>query len=385
MRNQKDQSIDQIRKSLNINWRTAKKYADDETVFTENPIRKNKSMRDDGWGEIIGSWLEEDLKLHKKLRRTSKAIYLELKPLGFPGSYRTVCTFVSEWRKQRHDLYAYKSFDRLEHPTGEAQIDFGTMEVMHEDHMKDVQLLIMSFPYSNATFAAAMPAQNQECFLEALKQLFEQAGGVPRAIRIDNLSPAVKKTKTKFDDAQLTDEFLRFTIYYGCEVQVCNPRSGYEKGHVENKVGYVRYNFFVTSPIMKSFEQLNKQLIEQLTVDRQRTRYSKHQLIEDLWQMEQQSLSLLPEETYLISKEITVKLNRYHEMKIDNMLIHVPKAYGYSTVQVVFTWNKFKVITSHGELLLDEYRPYMNKKRAILWQDIFKEWLNKLTVIPYSR
>lgn len=110
---------------------------------------------------------------------------------------------------------------------------------MHEDHMKDIQLLIMSFPYSNATSASAMPAQNQECFLEALKQLFNQCGGVPKTIRIDNLTPAVKKTKSKFEEAQLTDEFLRFTIHYGCDVQVCNPRSGHEKGHVENKVGYV--------------------------------------------------------------------------------------------------------------------------------------------------
>ncbi|EME8256802.1 MULTISPECIES: hypothetical protein [Enterococcus] len=52
-------------------------------------------MMGDGWEEIIGSWLEEDLNVRKKLRRTSKPIYSELKPLGLPGSYRTVCTFVS--------------------------------------------------------------------------------------------------------------------------------------------------------------------------------------------------------------------------------------------------------------------------------------------------
>ncbi|MTD38318.1 hypothetical protein GIX45_06725 [Erwinia sp. CPCC 100877] len=46
LRKQKDQSIDQLGKSLNVNWCTAKKYADDETLFTEEPIRKNKSMMD---------------------------------------------------------------------------------------------------------------------------------------------------------------------------------------------------------------------------------------------------------------------------------------------------------------------------------------------------
>ncbi|WP_438785462.1 IS21 family transposase [Enterococcus sp. DIV0421] len=385
LRNNRDQSIDQIRKAMNINWRTAKKYADSDQLFITDPTRKNKSMMDDGWGEIIGSWLEEDLRLRRKLRRTAKAIYEQLKPLGFPGSYRTVCVYISQWKKQRYDETNYKAVDRLDHPIGEAQVDFGTMEVMHEDHMKDIQLLIMSFPYSNATFASAMPAQNQECFLEALKQLFDQCGGVPKKIRIDNLTPAVKKTKSKFEEAQLTDEFLRFTIHYGCDVQVCNPRSGHEKGHVENKVGYVRYNFFSTSPIMNSFESLNKQLEEQLKTDRKRTHYSKHQLIEDLWKKENKALHSLPQEDYPIFKEVEAKLNRYHEMKLDQTVIHIPKAYGYSQLTVVLTWNKFKVLTPHGDLLMNEYRPYMNKKRLIPWSDILKQWSNKLNVVSYSR
>lgn len=40
-------------------------------------------MMDDGWGEVIGSLLEEDLRLRRKLRKTAKAIYEQLKPL-FP-------------------------------------------------------------------------------------------------------------------------------------------------------------------------------------------------------------------------------------------------------------------------------------------------------------
>jgi len=385
LRNNHDQSIEQIRKTLNINWRTAKKYADEAHLGTVEPIRKNKSMMDDGFGEIIGGWLEEDLRLRRKLRRTSKAIYEQLKPLGFPGSYRTVCVFVSNWKKQRYDLSDHKNVDRLEHPTGEAQVDFGTMEVMHDDHMKDVQLLIMSFPYSNATFAVAMPAQNQECFLEALKQLFEQCAGVPKAIRIDNLSPAIKKTKSKFTPAQLTDEFLRFTLHHGFDVQVCNPNSGHEKGHVENKVGYIRYNFFSTSPVMESFESLNLTLAEQLKMDRQRTHYSKHQLIDDLWSIEKKSLFVLPEEDYPVFKAVEMKMNRYHEIKLDKTVIHIPKAYRYSIVKVILTWNKFQIITPHGEILSDEYRPYMHKKRTIPWHDILREWTGKLNVVSHSR
>ena len=61
-------------------------------------------------------------------------------------------------------------------------------------------------------------------------------------------------------------------------------------------------------------------------------------------------------------KEVETKLNRYHEIKVDQTIIHIPKAYGYSQLTVVLTWNKFKVLTPHGELLMNEDRPYVNKK-----------------------
>ena len=39
LRNNHDQSIESIRKSLNINWRTAKKYADKDFVLRLNSIK----------------------------------------------------------------------------------------------------------------------------------------------------------------------------------------------------------------------------------------------------------------------------------------------------------------------------------------------------------
>ena len=83
-------------------------------------------------------------------------------------------------------------------------------------------------------------------------------------------------------------------------------------------------------------------------------------------------------------KEVEAKLNRYHEMKLDQTVIHIPKAYGYSQLTVVLTWNKFKVLTPHGEILMNEYRPYMNKKIDPMG-DIMKQWSNKLNVVSYSR
>ncbi|HCC3219372.1 TPA: transposase, partial [Legionella pneumophila] len=100
----------------------------------------------------------------------------------------------------------------------------------------------------------------------------------------------------------MTDAFIQFQNHYGFEVQVSNPRSGHKKGNVENKVGYVRYNFFPTSPVI--YEELTETLRVKFEKDRQRLHYEKEVMIEDLWNEEMKHLLALPVEDYLIFKEI---------------------------------------------------------------------------------
>lgn len=104
------------------------------------------------------------------------------------------------------------------------------------------------------------------------------------------MSTAVTQVKSKTEPAVLTDGFLQFATHYGFETQVCNPRSGNEKGSVENKVGYVRYNFFPATPIMKDFASFNEALAVQLAKDRERVHYEKHVLISELWLEEKADL-----------------------------------------------------------------------------------------------
>ncbi|WIK66145.1 hypothetical protein [Globicatella sanguinis] len=110
--------------------------------------------------------------------------------LGFPGSYRTVCYFISEW-ENTHQEEKDNGYERLEHPPCEAQVDFGVMEAVQDGEIVDIHALVMSFPNSNSGFSVPLPSENQECFLHGLSILFKQAGGVPKRIRIDNLTPAV--------------------------------------------------------------------------------------------------------------------------------------------------------------------------------------------------
>ena len=385
LRNNHDKSINDIAQTLRINWRTAKKYAD-QPVWPK-PIKQIKRgmMYDEEWGDIVSLWLEEDFRLPKKKRRTALNYFEALCDLNFSGSYRTVTNYVREWKSNHHQELPTAGYERLEHPPGEAQLDFGTMEVEHQGVFKDVKALVLSFPFSNAGFAVALPSENQECLLTGMTQLFDQIGGVPRKIRIDNMVTAVAQPKTKFEPAVLSEGFQLFTLHYGFEVQVCNPASGHEKGSVENKVGYVRYNFFSDSPRMTSYHALNQELEETLRDKRQAIHYEKGVRIEALWQTEQQSCLALPDETYPVFKEVELQANKLNEITLDQTRIHVLNARRHPRLVGHLTWNRYRILTPQGELLAEDYRPYMNKQRVIPWGDILKDWKQRLAKIPYSR
>jgi len=387
LRNIKSLSINEIVKRTGFCWETVKKYADEDQLPKERETKKRGMMYEEKWGEIVSDWLTEDYALKKKLRRNNKNIFEQLQKLGFPGSYRTVCVYVKEWKDKVLDESdeIKEEAERLTHPPAEAQIDFGVTEVVQEGKVKDIHCLIMSFPYSNGGLVVPLPAENQECFLEGIKMLFVQAGYVPRKLRLDNLSATVVQARGRGQETIFTDAFQRFSSHYGFEPQACNARKGNEKGHVENKVGYVRYNFFTPSPVIEDLTHLRSLLLEHSKKDHQRKHYKKGYIIADLMEEEKKYGLALPENEYPVFKESTVTANKYGEVIIDKQAVHVPNSYHYNKLHLITYWDRYKVVSMHGEILSEGPRAYMNKTREIPWKSILNNWMRKPRSIVYSR
>ncbi|WP_242225420.1 IS21 family transposase [Bacillus cereus group sp. BfR-BA-01380] len=384
LRENEDLNISEIARRTGSNWRTVKKYADGDVLTKDIRPKKKGMMYEQGYGEIVDDWLEEDLKLKRKERRTSKRIFQQLQnEHGFKGSYRTVCEYVQQ-RKPQIKEQKQERYERLEHPPGEAQVDFGNMTTVQEGAYKDIKALILSFPYSNAAFVHPLPAENGECFLEGLKQLFKQAGGVPTHLRMDNLSAAIVSVG-KGEQRTYTDAFLRFQMHYNFEAQPCNPASGHEKGNVERKVSYTRNNWFVTAPIMKDFEELANWLHEQMIEDRKRPHYEKGKSIEELWHEEKEHLKPLPLETLEVFSLDTATVNKYGEITVDQEHFVLRKARLKQVIIVKKDWNQFTCFTNEGEIIYQDYRSYMNVKREIPWDEILNDWERKPRSMRYSR
>ena len=134
-------SISEIAKRVKINWRTAQKYADEEVEIQNKKTQTREKPVMGPYLSLIEAWLKEDQRMPRKQRRTAKAIYKQLKKYtDFDGSVRSVRLYVSKKRKKT-----------IKYP-----------------------YLVMSFPYSNVQLCRVVPAENAECFLEGLKDMFEE-------------------------------------------------------------------------------------------------------------------------------------------------------------------------------------------------------------------
>jgi hypothetical protein len=120
---------------------------------------------------------------------------------------------------------------------------------------------------------------------------------------------------------KLTEMFMRFTMHHRFKAEFCNPDSPQEKGNVENKVGYIRRNYLLPPPTIRTHEDmevLNRKLLEDCKEDLNREHYVKKEQITDLFSAEQEGLIPLPRERFRVFSLEKVKTDKYSFIRLDN-------------------------------------------------------------------
>ncbi|WP_255489415.1 hypothetical protein [Dysgonomonas sp. 216] len=78
--------------------------------------------------------------------------------------------------------------------------------------------------------------------MESHRNFFRQVKGVPSIMVYDNMRVAIKKFAG--EEKKPTETLLRMSNFYRYHYRFCNARAGWEKGHVERSVEYVRRKAF---------------------------------------------------------------------------------------------------------------------------------------------
>ena len=93
--------------------------------------------------------------------------------------------------------------------------------------------------HSRMLFVRAYPREAQEMVFDAHEKAFQFFKGVPRRGIYDNMKTAVDAVFIGKDRA-FNRRFAQLLSHHLIEPTACTPAAGWEKGQVENQVGFVR-------------------------------------------------------------------------------------------------------------------------------------------------
>jgi len=370
-------SISEISRTTEYDRKTIRKYIskDDWNTSPPVPCMKEEYPKLSPHKAEIDQWLEEDRHAKRKQRHTSKHVYhrlMEAHGGNFDCSYRTVAGYVAEKKKT---IYGTQSgFLPLEHPAGEAQLDFGDAQFYENGHLNDGKYLNVSFPYSNHGYLQLFKGENEECLFEGMQSIFDHVEGIPSRIWFDNTSTIVTKI-LKDGDRNLTDGFLRFQAHYRFESIFCNPAEGHEKGNVESKVGYHRRNMLVPIPRFDSLVEYNKELLKRCDEDAKREHYSKNATHEELFEDDRAALLELPKNRLDVGRYITVKTNGYGKFFLNGGLheYSVSPKYAKTSTSLKLTSSEVIVLDENQREIIRHRRLYGKQKQESM------QWLPYLT------
>jgi transposase len=392
-------SIREISKEMHHSRKTVRKAIRDALVPKYHLVKARSCPVMDPFKAVIERWLEEDKSQPRKQRHTAHRIYERLvKEHYFSGGERTVRQYVSRLKPKFQEMFIPLEFD----PGADAQCDWGEAFVYMGDKLVPVQVLCMKLSYSGKPFVMAFPTQRQEAFFEGQHQAFNWYRGVPARISYDNLTLAVQKI-LRGRNREEQQAFIAFRSHYLFESHFAMPRHPQEQGRVESLVGYMRRNYFVPVPRVKSFEELNWMLLERLGQDDRRPAEGKEISIGEAWEREKEKLLPLPRIPYRCCVSRPLKANHLSLVNFDNNRYSIPVEFGIAKLTLqAYVWRVEvacgdRVIASHERcyqkdqdiLNIDHYLPlliqrpgafpYAKPVRQWKMPEIYREFLSALS------
>ncbi len=329
----------------------------------------------------IEGWLKENEWLERwapKQCWTAHRMWVQLRPLGISIGESTVRMYVQERRK--HSKPAFVPLDFA--PGERAEFDFGEAMVKIKGQLVNVSFLAGRLRFSGAMFVECFPTQRQEAFLLGQRHAFEFWGGVTRIAVYDNLKPAVLQVLEGHRRRE-HEVFVHFQRVYRFEALFANVHAGWEKGSVENLVGYARRNYLVPLPEGVDLESINAQLPESCLLDQQRIMAGRTESIEKRLTFERAQLGPLPTHAPDLGPLAEVLVRSIGRVRFQANEYSAPIQYAYQ--RLTLNADPFRVRLYAGEqLVADHPRSYEKHQVIEDWRHYVTLLLKKSFAVPWA-
>ncbi|MBP1316442.1 transposase [Herbaspirillum sp. 1130] len=255
-------SIREIARRLDISRNTVRRYIRSDAIEPAYPARHSPSSLDE-FAPRLSAWLSAESVKSRKQRRTLKQMFLDLKELGYEGSYDRVAAFGRRWKvgqMERVKSASKSTYIPLSFAPGEAfQFDWSEDWAVISGERTKLQIAHFKLSHSRAFFLRAYLLQTHEMLFDAHGHAFEAFGGIPRRGIYDNMKTAVDKVKSG-KQRDVNARFMAMASHYLFDLEFCNPASGWEKGQVEKNVRDSRNRIWQKAPAFATLDALNQWL-----------------------------------------------------------------------------------------------------------------------------
>ena len=387
------QSTRQIARELGINRKTVERYIreyesvlrkkndeDIEDYLSQKPKYQTGNRPRRVITEAIKSkisWCLQQNKQHRsnnmhKQCMAKMDIYELLINQGFDISYPTVCKYIVYLEKTSRS--PHEAYIRAHYEPGEVcEFDWGEVKLNINGKLETKQMAVFTLAHSNARFCYLFSRQDTLAFMEAHRNFFQEAKGVPLLMVYDNMRVAIKKFVG--NEKHPTDALVKLKTFYRFNHRFCNICSGNEKGHVERSVEVIRRKAFSYKTKFPSIDDANEYLSDICT----KMNNKKGVVVEldlDSLRRENNRIACFESSSYKVDKWSTICMKAVHYSVPDNLVGKLVDVKIYSDRITVFYENK-KVsvhqriyIQGQWSVKLEHYIATLTKKPGAVFSSL---------------
>jgi transposase len=310
--------------------------------------------------EAVDAILAEDESAPRKQRHTASQIYRRLvAEQGYTGKYDQIRRYLQRRRLDRRD-----TFIPLDHRPGvRAEADFGHISVDFPDGRRQVPVLIVTWSYSNAPFATALPTERTEAILHGLVEAFAFFGCVPVELWWDNPN-TVAIHLYHGRERTLHSRYAALASHYLFTPKFCLPATPTEKPRVENRVFDLQRQWATPVPRVNDRAELNAHLRRCCLAARERTCGDNTVSVGIRFEQDKAAALLVPERSFDACVVHGGQVDKYQTVRYDNNRYSVPRRWAFRAVTVKGYFDRVAVVAD-GQVIASHQRSYGRREKVL--------------------
>jgi len=309
---------------------------------------------------VVDAILAADESAPRKQRHTASQIFRRLvSERGYAGGYDQVRRHLKDRRLSRRE-----TFVPLDHPPGHrCEADFGHIHVDLPAGRRLVPVLVMTWSYSNAPFALALPTERTEAVLHGMAEAFAFFGCVPAEVWWDN--PATVATYVgRGRDRTLHPRYAALASHYLFAPKFCLPATPREKPRVENRVKDLQRMWATPVPRVNDLGELNAHLWRCGLAARDRTCGSHAETVGVRFERERAVALPVPARAFEACVLGPGSVDKYQTVGFDGNRYSVPRRWAFRPVAVKGFIDRVEVVADH-HVIATHTRSYATGERVL--------------------